>query len=449
MEYNYLLSLCAILLSTKIFSLLSRRAQLPQVVGALMAGLLFGPAVLGALTLKFFGTQFCIMPSTFLSRVAELGVIVIMFTAGMGTNVSDLKASGKVGFIVALIGVLVPLGMGAGLMYLFVPGADVVATLFLGAVLTATSVSITVETLKELGKLTTKVGNAILAAALIDDLLGLICLTIIAGMAGESVHIGLLMAKILGFFVFVALVGIAFHGFMTWSDRREGERNLQRYPVFGFALCLFMAWAAEAFFGVADITGAFAAGMIIALSPKGQYIASKFGTISYLLLTPVFFANIGLEVSLPAMSATMLLFTVALVLVSVVSKLVGCGLGAKFCGFTNRESYQVGFGMVCRGEVALIVANKGVAMHMIDTEYIGPIIIMIIICSIITPILLKAAFRGKDDEALDLTLSHRLERAEQVDSVTHDLLRREHQGKVPVLSWKDAGEVTPGEQPAI
>ena len=112
-------------------------------------------------------------------------------------------------------------------------------------------------------------------------------------------------------------------------------------------------------------------------------------------------------------------------------------LGAKLCGFNNRESYQVGFGMVCCGEVALIVANKGVAMHMIATEYIGPIIIMIIICSIITPILLKAAFRGRDDEAADLTLSHRLERADQVDSVTHDLLRSEHQGKVPVLSWKE------------
>ena len=176
--------------------------------------------------------------------------------------------------------------------------------------------------------MSTRVGNTTLAAALIDDILGLICLTVITGMAGESVNILLLMVKILGFFVFVALVGIAFHYFMTWSDRREGERNLQRYPVFGFALCLFMAWSAEAFFGVADITGAFAAGMIIALSPKGQYIASKFGTISYLLLTPVFFANIGLEVTLPAMSSSMLVFTAALVLISVVSKLVGCGLGA-------------------------------------------------------------------------------------------------------------------------
>ena len=135
-------------MSTKIFSIISRRAQLPQVVGALAAGLFFGPAVLGALTQSFFGIKFCLMPSPLLSRLAELGVIVIMFTAGMETNIQDLRASGKAGFVVALTGVLVPLGMGAGLMYLFEPGVAMTSAIFVGAVLTATSVSITVETLK-------------------------------------------------------------------------------------------------------------------------------------------------------------------------------------------------------------------------------------------------------------------------------------------------------------
>ena len=422
--YNWLLSLCVILLSTKIFSIISRRAQLPQVVGALMAGLFFGPAVLGALTQNYLGVQFCLMPSTLLNRLAELGVIVIMFTAGMETNVEELKASGKAGFMVALSGVIVPLAMGVGLMYIFDDKATFTSAIFVGAVLTATSVSITVETLKELGKMSTKVGNTILAAALIDDILGLICLTLITGMAGESVNITLVFVKIIGFFLFVGIAGFAYYSSMVWSDRVQAARNLRRYPVMGFAFCLFMAWAAETVFGIADIIGAFAAGMIIAMSPKGQYIASKFDTIAYLLLTPIFFANIGLEVTLPTMSYGLVIFTIALVVVSVISKLGGCGLGAKICGFDARQSYQIGLGMVCRGEVALIVAGKGMGMGLISEDYLGPIIIMIIVCTIITPIVLKTAFKGQEDEAGNTVFEEKFMLEEQAEELEEDLYHR-------------------------
>ena len=421
--YNYLLSLCVILLSTKLFSILSRRAQLPQVVGALMAGLLFGPAVLGAITTKLFGVSFCIQPSPLLSRMAELGVIVIMFTAGMETNVDELKASGKVGFAVALLGVVVPLTMGTGLMFFFDDNATFASAIFVGAVLTATSVSITVEALKELGKMSTKVGNTILAAALIDDILGLICLTLITGAAGGDVDIGLVLMKIVGFFLFVGICGILYYKAMVWSDRVQAARNLRRYPVMGFAFCLFMAWAAEVVFGVADIIGAFAAGMIISMSPKGQYIASKFDTIAYLLLTPVFFANIGLEVTLPDFSYDLVTFTSALLIVSIVSKLWGCGLGAMLCGFNKRQSYQIGLGMVCRGEVALIVAGKGMAMNLISEDYLGPIVIMIIVCTIITPIFLKDAFKGAD-EAGSTIFEDKYMLEEQTDEIEEDIFHR-------------------------
>ena len=421
--YNYLLSLCVILMSTKIFSILSRRAQLPQVVGALMAGLLFGPAILGAVTQHFFGFPFCLQPSPLLSRMAELGVIVIMFTAGMETNIDELKASGKVGFVVALLGVLLPLGMGAGLMYFFDENATFASAVFVGAVLTATSVSITVEALKELGKMSTKVGNTILAAALIDDILGLVCLTVITGIAGGDMNLGLLVVKIVGFFLFVGIAGLAYYRAMVWSDRVQAARNLRRYPVMGFAFCLFMAWAAEVVFGVADIIGAFAAGMIIAMSPKGQYIASKFDTIAYLLLTPVFFANIGLEVTLPNFSYDLLAFTAALLIVSIVSKLWGCGLGAMACGFSKRQSYQIGLGMVCRGEVALIVAGKGMSMNLISEEYLGPIVIMIIVCTIITPIFLKSAFKGAD-EAGSTIFEDKFMLEEQTDEIEEDIFHR-------------------------
>ena len=422
-SYNYLLSLCVILLSTKIFSILSRRAQLPQVVGALMAGLFFGPAVLGAITQHFFGFAFCLQPSPLLSRLAELGVIVIMFSAGMETNIEELKASGIVGFVVALLGVILPLGLGAGLMFMFDHHVTFASAIFVGAVLTATSVSITVEALKELGKMSTKVGNTILAAALIDDILGLVCLTIITGIAGGDVNLGLVLVKIVGFFLFVGIAGLAYYRAMVWSDRVQAARNLRRYPVMGFAFCLFMAWAAEVVFGVADIIGAFAAGMIIAMSPKGQYISSKFDTIAYLLLTPIFFANIGLEVTLPAMSLELALFTLALVFVSIISKLGGCGIGAKLCGLSRRQSYQIGLGMVCRGEVALIVAGKGMAMNLIDENYLGPIVIMIIVCTIITPIFLKGAFKGADETG-NTIFEDKFMLEEQADEIEEDIFHR-------------------------
>ena len=422
--YSYLLSLCVILLSTKFFSILSQRAQLPQVVGALMAGLFFGPAVLGAITNSLFGVQFCLMPSPLLSRMAELGVIVIMFTAGMETNLDELKEAGFVGFVVALLGVILPLGMGAGMMYFFKPDITFPAAIFVGAVLTATSVSITVEALKELGKMSTKVGNTILAAALIDDILGLICLTLVTGIAGGNTDLSIVAVKIAGFFVFVWAMGWAYKNAMIWSDRVQAERNLRRYPVIGFALCLFMAWAAEVVFGVADIIGAFAAGMIISISPKGQYISSKFDTIAYLLLTPVFFANIGLEVTLPEFSGEVVIFTIVIVIVSIVSKLFGCGFGAKMCGFDMRQSYQIGLGMVCRGEVALIVAGKGVAMNLIEESELGPIIIMIIVCTIITPIFLKKAFEGQKDVAGSTMFEERFMIDEQADEIEEDLYHR-------------------------
>lgn len=190
-----------------------------------------------------------------------------------------------------------------------------------------------------------------------------------------------------------------------------------------------MAWAAESVFGVADIIGAFAAGVVIASTSKGSYIASKFNPLSYLFLTPIFFANIGLKVTLPALTPRLILFTLLLVLVSVVSKLIGCGLGARACGFTNRQSVQIGMGMVCRGEVALIVANKGMALNMLQPEYFGSLIIMVIFCAMVTPVLLKIVFKGeKKYEGLQGSrLVDNYELGDQVEIVTEQLLRKNEQ----------------------
>ncbi|MDR1821293.1 MAG: cation:proton antiporter [Oscillospiraceae bacterium] len=391
-DYHYLLDLAIILLTTKIFGLITRRLHMPQVVGALIAGIVFGPLLLNVLT-----------QTVFIKQLSELGVIMIMFTAGLSTNLNELRQTGKAGLVVALIGVVVPLagGMGVGFIFNHDSPKALMENIFLGTVLTATSVSITVETLKEMGKLNTKVGSTILAAALIDDVLGLICLTVVSSFSGDAAaaanaNVVIVLLKILAFFVLAIGFGfIAIKG-LNWYAVKLGRSNLQRFHLFAFIICLLMAFAAEHFFGVADIIGAFAAGLIIGNTLGAPYMEQRFHPLSYLLLTPVFFASLGLSIQRTTMNLQLILFTVALLAMAVLSKLVGCGVGAKLCGMTKKESIQVGFGMVCRGEVALIVANKGMAAGVVPPEFFGPIIVLVVFCSVVTPILLKMSFKGAE-----------------------------------------------------
>ena len=419
MSYHYLLDLALILLSTKVLGMVTRRFQMPQVVGALLAGLILGPAMLDILT-----------ETEFLSQLSELGVIVILFTAGMGTDLKELRSAGKPGFLVALCGVLVPLAMGAAFGALagktgWLPGNTLLEDVFLGTILTATSVSITVETLKELGKLDTKVGGTILAAALIDDVLGLIALTVVTSLAGEGVSLLAVLVKIVLFFVFAVAVGFAAVRFFRWMIGRACGKNLRRYPVLAFVLCLLMAYCAEEFFGVADIIGAFAAGLVVSSTPKAKYIESKFEPLSYLLLTPVFFANIGIKAVLPELDGALVLFSLLLLAVAILSKVIGCGLGAKLCGFSGQECVQVGAGMACRGEVALIVANRGLSIGVLSQALMTPVIITVVGCAVLTPVLLKLVFRGKAPESLQENgLADRYREAEQLDIVSADLLER-------------------------
>lgn len=389
MEYGYLLSLALILLSTKIFGLVTKRVKLPQVVGALMAGLILGPACLGILK-----------ETDFITQVSELGVIVLMFCAGLETDIKELKKTGASSFIIALLGVAVPLLAGWGVASVFnkdsVDGlaSPMLQNIFIGIILTATSVSITVETLKEMGRLSSKSGNAILGAAVIDDILGIIALTVITSSADKSVNIGMVLLKILLFFIFAIVVAIAFNFvFNKWSGR--SKRDLRRYVIIGFVFCLLMSFCAEHFFGVADITGAFVAGLALSNGPRATYLSNRFDTLSYMLLSPVFFASIGLKVVLPKMSMSIILFAIILLIVAVLTKVVGCGLGAKMCKFSNKDSLRIGVGMVSRGEVALIVASKGAAVGLMNEKYFAPIVIMVVVTTIITPILLKFVYKSK------------------------------------------------------
>ena len=394
LSYEFLFDLALILLSTKVLGLLTKRIHLPQVVGALLAGLILGPAVLNVLH-----------ETEFIVQLAELGVIILMFTAGLETNVSDLKKTGKASIIIAILGMIVPLVVGFGVATYFNQGGIsdaqapiVLQNVFIGIILTATSVSITVETLKELGKLNTRAGNAILGAAIIDDILGVVALTVITSMTDTSVSISTVLIKIVLFFILGGGIG-----FITTKliDKYVvlHDQNLRRYVVLAFVFCLLLSFSAEHFFGVADITGAFMAGLILSGFKRKHYLMARFDTTAYMLLSPVFFASIGIKVVIPEMTPTLIAFSVTLVIVAIITKMVGCGIGAKICRFTNHEAVQIGTGMVSRGEVALIMASKGSGFGLMGSAFFGPIVIMVVITTIITPIMLKIIFSDKSKKS--------------------------------------------------
>ena len=420
MSYHYLMDLALILLSTKLLGLFTQKIQMPQVVGALLAGLLLGPAGLNILT-----------ETDFLSRLSELGVIVLMFSAGVGTDIQELKHSGKAGFLVALLGVLAPQIMGTALAVGcqrlgLIQSGSMIESIFVGTILTATSVSITVEALKEMGKLETKAGNTILAAALIDDVMGLIALTIVSSLAGGKDSLVIVILKIILFFVFAFVAGYLFQRLFCWLVAKKHDKNLRRYPLLAFVLCLVLAYCAEKFFGVADITGAYAAGLAVSLTPKAKYVQTKFEPLSYLLLSPVFFASIGINVELSGVNANVLLFALLLLIISIISKVVGCGLGARLCGYSGQDCAAVGVGMSCR-EVALIVANHGLALGVVSNTMMTPVIITVIGGTILTPIMLKMVYRTKHAVATPALepspLLDHYQESEQLDIVEERLLQ--------------------------
>lgn len=394
-SYRFVFDVAVILLTTKLFAMLTKRVDLPQVVGALVAGMILGPSMLG------------IVSSTeFLAQVSELGVIVLMFAAGLQTDINELKASGKASFWIALCGVCVPWLGGFGVAALYNQGNGAFwENVFVGTVLTATSVSISVETLKEMGKLSTRSGSAILGAALIDDVLGLILLTFITSASSQGSELGIVLIKVLLFFVTTAVVGkLVHHLIQVWMDCAQWNRK--RFAVISLAFCFFYAYIAEAVFEVAGIIGAFFAGLMISNTTRATYINSRCETLSYMFLSPIFFASVGLKVSLEYMDWNTAVLTLIITLVAIVTKIIGCGISARICRYTTDESLRIGVGMVSRGEVALIVANKGIASGMMSQVFLAPVVLMVVVTTVITPVMLRAVYpKNKKASEGDLVYS--------------------------------------------
>lgn len=379
-SYVFLLSIAIILLAVKILGDATNRVNLTQVVGALLAGIILGPSCLGL-----------VEETDFIDKTAEIGVILLMFTAGLDTDINEMKKNSSACMVIALAGVLIPLLAGAACYYRFFAdkGADsdeILKALFMGVILTATSVSITVEALREMGKLDGKVGSAILGAAVIDDIMGIIVLTVVISLRNAEVSVITLIIKILIYGIIMAAAGYLMNRFKEQIDQNSGKRRITTYAV---AACFTVAFVSETFFGIADITGAYLLGLFLSQHKVKGEIARKIAVPSYLFFSPVFFAGVGIKVHLGGLDRETAVFSLILLAAAILSKVIGCGLGARLCGFSSAESLQIGVGMICRGEVALIVAQKGYAAGLVDAGMFPPVVAVVIATTVIAPIVLK------------------------------------------------------------
>ena len=390
-SYDILKELAIIIVAAKCFGLLARKLHAPQVVGEIIAGLIVGPSVLGLVT-----------QNDFLIQMAEIGVILLMFMAGLETDIKELLKTGPIAFVIACIGVAFPMFCGYLLyscFYGFAPSGSegFYEAIFIGVILTATSVSITVQTLRELGYLKGKVGTTILSAAIIDDIIGIIVLTFVIGFKNPDANPLRVISNTVVFFALSIVLGLISYKVFRYLNNKYPHKR--RIPIFGLVLCFALAYIAEEWFGIADITGAYVAGIILCSIKDSEYIAEKMDTNSYMIFGPVFFASIGLKTSFSGVTASLLLFSLCFIIVGLVSKIIGCGLVARLTGFNNADSLKIGVGMMTRGEVALIVSQKGLAVGLLSAAYFTPVILLIIVSSIATPIVLKFLYTKYPSQA--------------------------------------------------
>lgn len=393
--FEILLPLALILLSTKFFALIGKKIGLPQVVGMLIAGILLG-------FIKYIPNQTIFTDATLegLSFLAKIGVILIMFSAGLETDLKQFKTCGVPSVIITSLGVIFPVGLGFIVSAAFNGGFanmsqhQLITNLFYGTILAATSVSITVAVLKELGKVNSKVGTSIIAAAILDDIIGVILLSLFISLdKGEDLSgVGIAIGKMIGFFAAAIAVGVVAHFCLKHYLKRHPEHH-RRIPIIGFAMCFLFAYAAEEWFGVADITGAYVAGIMLSTLTESGYIDRKVEVSNYMIFAPVFFANIGINANFGAISPHIVGFGFAFIAAGLVGKVLGCGLGSLICKYSLKDSLRVGIGMMARAEVVLVCTQKGVDSGIVDQSIMPFVLILIIVSSLLTPLFLKISYR--------------------------------------------------------
>lgn len=388
--FYFLFELAIIVFAVKLLGHWSVKLGQPSVLGKLLAGIILGPSLLNF-----------IHPSPLISELAEVGVILLMFLAGLETDMQEFKKSAFASTLVAISGVVVPFVGGFALSYLF--GYEMTTAIFIGALLVATSVSISVQTLKELGRLKSKEGVTILGAAVLDDVLGVIILSAVlgftAGGSAEGAGIGpllIVIGKIAVFFVVAVLLGYyVLPKLIAWFKKLEVTETLL---AIGVIAALAFAYLGE-LFGIAGIVGAYTCGLMLGLTSSRDELAHKVESFSYPFFVPLFFFNIGLIANFREMSTDIIWFSILLAIVAVLTKVVGCGIGAKIAKFSTRSSIGIGIGMVARGEVGLIIAMIGVERGIISNSLFGAAIIVVLVSTLVTPPLLKLAMPKQEPEA--------------------------------------------------
>jgi Kef-type K+ transport system membrane component KefB len=376
-----ILGLFIMLAAAKLMAELFERLHQPAVVGEILAGVLIGPSVLG-----------WVAPNEMISLLAEIGVIFLLFNVGLETRPAAILKVGARAAVVALVGVILPLIGGYLLMTAW--GAPTIEALFIGTAMVATSVGITVRVLSGLGLLDAPTSRIILGAAVIDDVLGLIVLAIVAGMADGAVNywdIVLTSLLALGFTVLVTMIGSPL--VKRVAPLIENLRINQPVYITGVVFCLGMAVIA-ADLGVSAIIGAFLAGMALSETTEGNHAVHNRTNGVTEFLVPFFLVNVGMQVQLEALATpTALTLAVLITILAVLTKLIGCGAGAWGIGW--RRMLQVGVGMVPRGEVGIVVAQLGLSMGVISGALYGVVIFMAVATTLIAPLLLRPIFAGE------------------------------------------------------
>lgn len=393
-----MLLLVVVILTVKAGGVLSRRLGQPAVFGELLAGLLLGPTFLDILGWPAFSDRDL---HRSLRDFAEMGVLLLMFLAGLETEADQMRRVGRAALLSAVGGVVLPFFGGWALAAAF--GYPPLESVFVGTVLTATSVSISVQTLMEMGRLQSREGMTILGAAVIDDVLGVLVLSLVVAVAGEgaagggaaagAAGVGLVLLKMTAFFAAALLAGRAFDRLARWTTELNAQQGLLTFTL---AALLLYSWAAEAVGGVAAITGAYLAGLLLSRTEHREHIENRAKVFSHALFVPLFLAGIGMEANARTIGAG-IAFAVLVSLLAVASKVVGAGLGAKLGGYPSIEALRVGVGMVSRGEVALIIATIGLERRVIGPEVFSVTVLMTLATTLLTPVLLRWSFhrRGK------------------------------------------------------
>jgi len=384
------IALIIIITLAKLGGYLSYKLGQPSVLGELLVGIILGPTLIDFLHLPFFTDEHL---AETIAHLAELGVLLLMFIAGLDLHLTDLLKSGKVSALAGVLGVIVPLTLGTLVGILF--QMDFLSAFFMGLVLSATSVSISAQTLMELNVLRNRVGISLLGAAVFDDILVILGLSVFVAVlqAGADINIWNIVLIFVQMVVYLGValgIGIWLMPKLSyWVEDLPISRGL---IAFAFVICLLYAWAAEALGGMAAITGAFLAGLMFARTRVKEYIESGIGTLAYAVFVPIFFVNVGLSANARELTLQSLLLLIVMVVVAIIGKVLGAGGGAKLAGLTNLESLQLGVGMMSRGEVGLIVASVGILEGVISQQIFSAVVGVVIVTTLLTPVLLRSLF---------------------------------------------------------